>query len=405
MRILDLTPEAPYFPGGSGGSTRQFHLLRRLAELGHEVTVATVTTAEQEARIRELEAHGVHVVTVPRPASRVQEALAALGREPSLAVRAATTPLLPWQVGVFWASLRPVAERLIAEARPDAVSIQHDNAAAWALDLPRDLPAALTLHNLGWHYYENRAAAAGGLAGRLHALEARRFLRHDVRAFARYGLLVAMSERDRDDLARVTRTPIEIVPNGVSVDRFRPLPEPDGPPVLLFTGTMNHPPNAEGICWFAERVWPLVLAREPEARLLVVGRDPPERVRRLADDPRIEVTGGVPEIDPWFARAHVALVPLLSGGGTRLKVLEALAFGRAVVSTRVGAEGLDVVDDRDLVLADGPEAFAAATLSLLADAPRRARLAAAGRELVERSYGWDALGDRLASALARLAAP
>jgi glycosyltransferase involved in cell wall biosynthesis len=161
---------------------------------------------------------------------------------------------------------------------------------------------------------------------------------------------------------------------------------------------MNHPPNADGIAWFVREVWP----QTPDARLLVVGRDPPESVLRLASD-RIAVTGAVPDVAPYFARATAVIVPLLSGGGTRLKILEAFAAGRAVVSTSIGAEGLEVSDGRHLLLADGAHAFAEATGRLLADPELRARLAAEARKLVQERYDWRALGDRLEETLRRAA--
>jgi glycosyltransferase involved in cell wall biosynthesis len=180
---------------------------------------------------------------------------------------------------------------------------------------------------------------------------------------------------------------------------MRPLPPSAEPATLLFTGTLAHPPNAEGITWFAERAWPLVRARAPGARLLIVGRDAGRRVRALGELEGVEFVGAVADMEPSFARATAVVAPLLSGGGTRLKILEAFARGRAVVSTQVGCEGLDVAHERELLVADGAEPFAAAVSRLLDDAPLRERLAANGRALVERTYDWRIVGDRLASVL------
>jgi glycosyltransferase involved in cell wall biosynthesis len=173
--------------------------------------------------------------------------------------------------------------------------------------------------------------------------------------------------------------------------------------VLLFTGTLNHPPNAEGIEWFADEAWPAIRARLPDAKLLVVGREPPRSVTRLGSRPGIEVVGPVADMREWYARATAVVVPLLSGGGSRLKILEALACGRAVASTSAGAEGLDLAPGRELVIADGGEAFAGATLRLLGDPPLRGALAAAGRSAAETRYDWRVLGDRLESVLASAA--
>ena len=132
MRILHLTPELPDWPGGTGGATRQFHLLRRLVELGHEVTVVAPVGPREHAGITALESAGIGLRHFLRPRSRVRETLDALGREPLLAPTAAVRPVLAWQVSVFWAQLRPVAEAALRELRPDVVHVEHDSAAAWA---------------------------------------------------------------------------------------------------------------------------------------------------------------------------------------------------------------------------------------------------------------------------------
>ena len=399
MRVLHLTPELPYWPGGSGGATRQFHLLRRLAELGHEVTVVAPVTPAERGAAAALPAAGVGLRSVARPESRVLETARALAREPVLAPRAACVPVLAWQVSVFWSRLRELAQGAAAELRPDVLTVEHDNAAAWASDLPPDIPAFLGLQNVGWHYYENRSRAVGGAARAALRIEARRFRAHDARWFPRYRALIAVSERDRDDLVAASPTPVEVVPNGVAADELVPAGAEGEPDTLLFTGTLSHPPNAEGIRWFVDEVWPRVRAQRPVARLMVVGRDPTRSVQRLDSAPGVEVVGPVPEMAPYFARATAVVAPLRSGGGTRLKILEALASGRAVVSTDVGCEGLDLEDGAQLLVADGAEAFAAATLRLLDDAALRERLAASGREQAKRRYDWRVLGNRLEAVL------
>ena len=395
MRILHLTPELPSWPGGTGGATRQFHLLRRLAELGHEVTVVAPVPAGEEHRDAALEAAGIRLEGSTRPRSRVGETISGIATDPRLVPRAATLPVLAWQVGVFWAKLRPVALRLLSERCPDVVMVEHDNAACWIADLPPDLPAVLVLHNVGWHYYASRARAASGVRRTALSLEAARFRRHHARRLGRYRTLIAVSDRDREDVCSVTRTRVEVVPNGVASDELLPADGPGEPGTLLFTGTLGHPPNAEGIRWFVEQAWAGIRAARPEARLLVVGRGPPRSVLDLGRRDGVDVVGPVADMAPFFARASVVVAPLLSGGGTRLKILEALACGRAVVSTTRGCEGLDLANERELLVADGAEDFTAAALRLLDDSALRERLARAGREAVERRYDWRVLGDRL----------
>lgn len=398
MRLLHLTPELPYWPGGSGGSTRQFHLLRRLAELGHDVTVVAPATSAQLERVADLEEAGIRALVRERPQSRVHETAAALAREPALVGLALSRPVLAWQVSVFWHRLRGVALRAVDELRPDVISVEHDNAAAWATDLPPGPGRVLILQNLGWRYYRSRAAATQGVAGVAMSLEARRFHRFDLRRFGAYDALVTVSEHDASEL-RSLPMPVRVVPNGVSTADLPAQPPTTGPPALLFTGTMAYPPNAEAALWFAREVWPLIKAEEPGASFTVVGRDPPERVRRLARDSSIKVTGAVPDVAPYFARSTAVVAPVLSGGGTRLKLLEAWSAGRAVVATAQAAEGLEFEAGRHALIEDDPALFAGAVVRVLHEPALREGLSGEGRRLVEERYDWRLLGDRLEEVL------
>jgi glycosyltransferase involved in cell wall biosynthesis len=401
LRVLHLTPELPQWPGGSGGATRQFHLLRRLAELGHDVTVGAPATLEQVDRVADLEVAGVRAVISPRPPSRWAETARALAAEPGLAARGLTQPVLAWQVSVFWQRLRPLALRAAAELRPDVVSVEHDQAAPWIRDLPGGAPAVLTLQNVGWEYYESRSAAAREPLKAALALEARRFRRFDVRYARDYDALVAVSDGDAEAL-RLLGRPVEVVPNGVSTSELPAQPLPADSATLLFTGTMAYPPNAEGILWFAREVWPRIRAAQPNVSLSVVGRDPPAAVRKLADDPGIEVTGTVADVRPYFQRATAVVAPVLSGGGTRLKLLEAWSARRAVVATTQAAAGLDFQPGRQALIEDRPDRFAEAALRVLREPELRERLADEGRRLVELRYDWRLLGERFEAVLSRV---
>ncbi|HEV2813418.1 MAG TPA: glycosyltransferase family 4 protein [Solirubrobacteraceae bacterium] len=402
MRVLWLTPELPSSLG-AGGGIRQWHMLDRLLAAGHEaVVVAPVHPDEREGagRLRE---RGVDLRAYERPPSRVRETLDLLRRRPGLVAAAAREPLVAWQVDVFWTALGP----LVPSGPFDVVNVNHDWAADWIRRL--DAGAAkrvLTLENITWSYYENRAraASAGRARSAAFAGEARRWRRYDLRRFPEYDALVTVSEHDAELLERETPTRVEAIPSGVDTSALHPGPLPEGaPPALVFTGTMSWPPNAEGLRWLLREVWPRVRDEVPEARLLAVGGGAPEDVRRLAAaDDRVELPGRVPELGPWFERASVVVIPILSGAGIRLKVLDALASGRAIVSTTMGAEGAVVRDGEHLVLADDPASFAAATIALLRDPGRAASLGANARRLAEARYDWRVLGDRFEALLREL---
>ncbi len=181
-----------------------------------------------------------------------------------------------------------------------------------------------------------------------------------------------------------------VVPNAVDVEYFkrRPGDPPRDDETVLFFGTVAYFPNEDGLLFFLREIWPLIEKANPRARLRIVGPRPTTQV--LAHrSPRIEITGAVPDLRPYLATAALSIAPLRIGGGTRFKILEAMAMETPVVSTSVGAEGIDARSEEHLVIADDPAVFAAAVCRVLADRSFGDRIGAAGRSLVERSYSWD----------------
>ena len=164
---------------------------------------------------------------------------------------------------------------------------------------------------------------------------------------------------------------------------------------MVFTAKMDFRPNVDAVLWFAQEVLPLIRQEVPEARFWVVGKDPHPRLAPLADDPGVRLTGWVEDVRPFIAAAAVYAIPLRIGGGTRLKVLEAMAMGKAIVSTTLGCEGFDLVPGQELVIADTPEVFARAVLALLADPERRARIGRAARRFAGSRYDWRMIVPRL----------
>jgi glycosyltransferase involved in cell wall biosynthesis len=304
---------------------------------------------------------------------------------------------------VFWTALRAHVERAVGEWRPDIAVIGHDMAATWARGLPESLPAVLTLHNLTWHWYLSRARRAHGAdAVRLRA-EAGRYRRYLVRLLPRFDAAVAVSTIEAEELRRLTTRRVTVIPSGVDTRAITVAPEPaTEPPRLVFTASLGYPPNSQGIRWFADRVWPEVRRALPRARLDVVGRGAPHEVVVLGEREGITVVGEVERMDPYFARAHAVIVPILTGAGIRMKIVEAMAAGRPIVSTPLGWEGLPHIEpDRHLLVADDPPAFAAAVVRLLSEPELRARLAAQARRLAEEHYDWRGLGAEQEAVLER----
>jgi glycosyltransferase involved in cell wall biosynthesis len=231
----------------------------------------------------------------------------------------------------------------------------------------------------------------------------RKLATYEQRLLRRYDRVLAVSEHDRRALRKlVSNARIAIVPNGVDTDYFSPqfeaVPDEDTPDrdteqptgsTILFTGSLDFRPNIDAVLWFSRMVLPLIREHRPEARFLVVGRQPAPAVQALHNNQSIIVRPDVADVRPSIAAADVYVVPMRMGGGVRLKLLEALAMQAPVVSTKMGAEGVQNLDDHEhLLLADTPSAFAAATLRLLDDPALGKRLGSAGRELVAAYYDW-----------------
>ena len=191
---------------------------------------------------------------------------------------------------------------------------------------------------------------------------------------------------------------VSAVPTGVDIEYFTPSAATAPGADLVFVGSMDWLPNIDGVKWFAAEILPLIRARRPSCTVAIVGRQPGPDIVSLSGG-GIQVTGTVPDVRPYLWGANVSIVPLRIGGGTRLKIYESMAAGTAVVSTTVGAEGLDVRSPENILLADTPQAFADACLRLLDDAQERRRMAAAAHELVATQFSWDAVADRFADAL------
>jgi sugar transferase (PEP-CTERM/EpsH1 system associated) len=275
------------------------------------------------------------------------------------------------------------------------------------VNMPPSLPcpAVLFTHNVEAEIWRRHAeTATNPVSRRLLATQWRRMLRFERAALGRFDLVLTVSETDSRTFSRLygdAAAAHHVVPTGVDTEYFAPLTDHSrkDEPHLVFTGSMDWLPNEDGMLYFVRDVLPLIREVEPAVTLSIVGRAPTPAVKRLAEERGITVTGRVEDVRPHVAPAAVYIVPLRIGGGTRLKIFEAMSMAKAVVSTTVGAEGLPVTDGRDIVIADEPADFARAVTALLRDPRERRRLETAARRLVVERYDWSAVSRQLESAL------
>ncbi|PWJ56080.1 Glycosyltransferase involved in cell wall bisynthesis [Quadrisphaera granulorum] len=268
--------------------------------------------------------------------------------------------------------------------KPDLLVVEH----VQLLPLARSLRGAvrvLDMHNVESVLAQRVAATTRGLKKLVWTVEARALRR--VEAGRHADIVAVTSTVDERALSQVARHErVVVVPN--AWDEPDPLP-PAPDPVVSFVALMSWTPNVEAAVWFTREVWPLVLQRVPEARLQLVGRNPAPAVQGLAG-PSVVVTGTVDSLEPWYAATRVAVAPLLAGGGSRLKILEALATARPLVATAVGAEGLEDLVGRGVVVADTPADLAREVADLLVDPQRAEALGRAGADAVGTDHSWRA---------------
>jgi sugar transferase (PEP-CTERM/EpsH1 system associated) len=283
-----------------------------------------------------------------------------------------------------------------------------------AVNLPERLPcpAVIFTHNVESEIWRRHAETkTGAIEKALYRAQYQRMLGYEQRTLARFDGVLAVSDADRETFAALypgaIRQPAHVVPTGVDTEYFAPSPIGNQHAAvghsLIFTGSMDWLPNEDAMQFFCREILPLVRAEQPNVTLSIVGRTPTPAVKRLADEHGVRVTGRVDDVRPYIQEAAVYIVPLRIGGGTRLKIFEAMAMGKAVVSTTVGAEGLPVTDGEHVMLADTPDAFARAVVRLLRDGDRRAQIGAAARALVLERYDWSAVAGSLESALVQFA--
>ena len=297
---------------------------------------------------------------------------------------------------------------LLSRERFDVVQFEFAQMAGYRTSSARNRPVlVLDEHNIEFDVVRRTADAdVGALRRAYSAVNWRKLRREERAAWRRFDGCVLTSARDREMLsADQPGVRTCVVPNGVDVEEFVPAQGPaPAEGTILFFGAINYHPNTDGLLFFLREVWPILKAKRPGVRFRVVGPDPPPIIAGWPD-PAVEVTGFVDDVRVAIGAASVVVVPLRIGGGTRLKVVEAMALGKALVSTTLGAEGIDVNHERDILIADTPANFASQVLRVLEDRGLAQRLGVEARRLAVQRYSWRAASERLLEFYRELGAP
>ncbi len=399
IKVLVVTYGTPY-PPNSGVRIRDFNLLRQISR-SVTLYLCILATESSIPDLSELGKFCAKIIRIPEsPRTLLQTFMNSIR---------------------FWASGHPIASHkffypelalairsIVDEEKIDVVQIEHSFLAAYRSAIPEGArcKTILSLHNVGSRQYlrmaKMRTLGMGKISYHLKSLLIRRLEARSAAEFDHY--LVVSAEEARLFEGAVPTGKLSVVENGVDCAKIQPLAESPIGHNLLFVGVIGYPPNADAILYFFRSIMPLIRRTVPDVRLTVVGHAPPPEVCRLALSDGVIVTGVVEDLVPYYARAGVCVVPLRAGGGTRLKILEAMGFGRPVVTTSIGCEGLEVVDGEHLLVGDTPEAFAQNVVRLLREPELRNRITVAARRLVEERYDWSIIAPGLSRIYRALAA-
>jgi len=394
MKVLWLSHIFPFPPRG-GNLQRSFNLIREISESCTVSLIAFNARGDSATRLHEytseLKKYCEKVETWELP-------------YPSRSLRwwtgLALSPLFqaPFTCRMLWSEKLVVKWRRVLEKHPGALLHFDSLDLALFAEGLGDFRKVLNHHNCESAMADRRARMEPSPVKRAYLrLHASKLAKLESRLCHQFEVNTVVSELDARTLRdRNPKAHTHIVENGTDTRYFVPSAVPEEPKSLIFAGSLNWYPNLSAIRFFTRDVWPLVKQQCPDVRLYLAGQNPPSwLVRQTAEDPRIRLVPNPEDIRPWVARASAFICPILDGGGTRLKILDAMAMGKPVVSTSIGCEGLQVKHGENILIADSPESFATEACRLLENDLLRHQIATAGRNLVADQYSWERIAHQL----------
>jgi len=389
MNILFLCPYIPY-PPGFGGAVRIYHLMRQLAH-NHSVTLLSYYAEGGKGDVSGMEEFCAHTVLVEMPSGnkRVEQLKSLFGRRS-----------YQWNAN-YCDEMQAALDKCVADFAIDVIVVEFSQMACFTF--PAGVPVVIDEHNVEYDLLR-RMALRDGLSLRkvYNLIEASKFQREEVAAVRDSALTLVTSTRDEALLKEsVADLRTAVITNGVDVAHFKRPDGPRKPDTAVFVGATHYFPNEEGIHFFMRDMIGLIRQERPDFRFVIVGGKPPPSILEYQSDSVI-VTGYVDDVRPYMWESSVFVVPLRMGGGTRFKIVEALAAGIPVVSTRLGAEGIPVTHGREVMLGDTPADFARGVVDILASPEKAESLIRTGLTFVKEYFDWSVIGGNLEKALAAL---
>jgi sugar transferase (PEP-CTERM/EpsH1 system associated) len=379
MNILFLSLRCPY-PPHRGDRIRAYHFIKQLAQRHSLTVVCFVESDEDIDNLKHLQpfCDRIEYVRFQRNHARLNTLLRCFSKQ-------------PFQLHYWYAKeMQHTIDKVLDETDFDLIQVQFFRMAQYVSTL-QEIPRVLDLADSMALNLSRRVALDRSIKRHLVKLEERRARRYELEITKSFDWATVVSPFDQDYLLKQDATlNLSVVPMGVDLEYFQPTTtEPQ--PHLLFTGTMSYFPNSDAVLYFTQEIFPIIRKARPEITFYIVGNYPPQQIQQLANGQDIVVTGHVPDTRPYFEKASVFVAPLRSGSGMQAKNLEAMGMGVPVVTTSIGALGLDANVGQDLLIADTPDTFAKHVINLIEDPSHRQTVGNAGRKLVETKYDWQVL--------------
>ena len=392
MKVLYLIPYSPANPV-FGGALRIYHLLMHLSKY-HDVTVAGFSTPEEEKNLIKqfpmLEGK-THFVEYPYSDNLVRWSM----------IKSLFTTHSSWHQVTRSKLFQEKLDRLLAKESFDIIQSEFPVMAMFKYNSPAF--KIIDSHNVEYDNFKRMAKVKNPFKKLFYHLEAYKFYREETAVCSQQDALLVTSERDISIFDQtVPDVPKYLIPNGVDTNYFQPFKTQPDPHSMVFVGMMKYVPNEDGITWFLDEIFPKILEKVPDATITIVGKNPPQSMLNRADK-NIIVTGFVEDTRPYIEKSAVYVVPLRMGGGTRLKIMEALAVKKPIVTTSIGCEGIDVVNGETILISDDPDEFASRVIELFENPKRAIDLTDKGYELVKNLYRWESIGLQMDQAYNELA--
>ena len=385
MKILFITSQFP-FPPDSGWNIRVFNFIRFLSAK-HKITLLSFYTEKDDpSKFSELSGYCSEIFTIRRSSSY----------NPLDLAKGLLTSI-PFSIWNYKSrKMEKKAKEIISSRKYDVIQVEDIHMSQY---LPWDCSGLkiLDMHNVESEYLERFSEIEKDVFKKYYAsLTAGKLKKYEISNSKKFDLCLTVSEKDLKTFQLFAQPrSLEVIPNGVDLNYFSTKEVKTDPLTLLFLGKLDYRPNIDAMFYFMEKIWPLIIKRIPDAKFLVVGKDMPENLKSSLKSKNVILKGYVEDIREVLSSCSVMVVPLRYGGGTRIKILEAFAMGKPVVSTTLGCEGIEVHSGEEILIADTPESFADSVLEVLTSSDVSKKLGSIGRKLVQEKYDWEKITQKL----------